>query len=318
MKKRILPFLAMLSSVAFLAQTYNNGPIVTGTTSTNGTAAPAGYSWSELDTSTGNSTLGSGGAGGFLLADDFTVPTGEKWTINDVHVFGYQTSATAMPFTALSMQIYNGSPLGGGTVIHGDTSTNTFVSGSEAMAYRISPSGVNTNRKIWDVKGAFTSSVSLVPGTYFLSFGVTASGSTSGFFPPVTILGQTAPAGANGEQYTPSSASWGILADGGSGAPQAVPFVINYSVESFGTSEVREFDSRVVAYPNPTVDSFKLNLPESAAGKVSSVELFDMSGKLVKAFKASDSYNVSELGKGVYLIKVKVGDVVKALRIVKH
>lgn len=317
MKRKILPFLTVLASAVMFAQTYSNGPLSTGATSSNGTTAPTGYTWSELQNTTfGNGTLGFGGSGGYLLADDFTVPSGEKWVINSVEVFGYQTSSTGNPFTELHVQFYNGSPATGGTVIFGNLTTNVLTSSTDAMMYRISESTVNTTRKIWDIKGNV--STTLNPGSYWLAYGVTASGSGSGFFPAVTKKSEATPADANAQQYNLTTTSWSTIADTGSSVPVAMPFILNYTVQALGTSEVRQFDSRVVAYPNPTVDSFKLSLPDEAKTKVTSVELFDMSGKLVKSFKAAESYNVSDLGKGVYLVKVKVGNVVKALRIVKN
>ena len=59
---------------------YSNGGLITGTTSTSGAVAQAGYSWSEL--SSGATNLGFNATGDSKLADDFTVPDGEKWTIN--------------------------------------------------------------------------------------------------------------------------------------------------------------------------------------------------------------------------------------------
>lgn len=139
MKRKILPFLTVLASAVMFAQTYSNGPLSTGATSSNGTTAPTGYTWSELQNTTfGNGTLGFGGSGGYLLADDFTVPSGEKWVINSVEVFGYQTSSTGNPFTELHVQFYNGSPATGGTVIFGNLTTNVLTSSTDAMMYRIS------------------------------------------------------------------------------------------------------------------------------------------------------------------------------------
>ncbi|WP_452227447.1 alpha-amylase family glycosyl hydrolase [Lacinutrix cladophorae] len=56
-------------------------------------------------------------------------------------------------------------------------------------------------------------------------------------------------------------------------------------------------------HPNPTKNSFKLNK------EVTDVQIFDISGKLVKEYKGdfskNASFNISEISKGMYLVKVK-------------
>ncbi|STC96737.1 hypothetical protein [Chryseobacterium carnipullorum] len=69
----------------------------TGATSKGGTAAPTGYTWSELQNNTGNTTesntsLGLGGTfssstASFFLADDFTVPAGSSWQMTTIDFF---------------------------------------------------------------------------------------------------------------------------------------------------------------------------------------------------------------------------------------
>ena len=66
------------------AQTYVNSNLSTGATTSTGTTAPAGFTWSELQLT--NTTLGSAGSlsAGFTLADDFTVPAGPSWNVGDI------------------------------------------------------------------------------------------------------------------------------------------------------------------------------------------------------------------------------------------
>lgn len=56
-------------------------------------------------------------------------------------------------------------------------------------------------------------------------------------------------------------------------------------------------------YPNPANSSFKTNK------EISSLQIFDITGKLVKSFNGSlsqnEDYNISDLSKGVYLIKIQ-------------
>lgn len=80
---------------------YDNGPLSTGATSRSGVAAPAGTTWSEAqsnsgDTATSNTLAGVGcqligTATNNRCADDFIVPVGETWTINGLVTFVYQT-----------------------------------------------------------------------------------------------------------------------------------------------------------------------------------------------------------------------------------
>lgn len=317
MKKRTLPFLALMIGAIAFAQTYNNGPLSTGATSSNGSNAPAGYTWSELQVN--NSAYGSTGVDGFILADDFVVPTDQKWNITSVEVFGYQTNATTNPFASCMIQFYGGgAPNAGGTVVAGSASTNVLSSSTDAKMYRISQTTINTFRKIWNLKSNVNAS--LTSGTYWIAYTATAGGTGSGFFPSVTIPGQAAAAGSNAIQYNPNQGQqvWVPLIDQGSGEQQALPFILTYTVETMGTSEVRQYDSRVSVYPNPSTDYFKLNLPAEVKAEVKGVELYDMSGKLVKSFKPADSYSIADLAKGVYVVKIKGGAVVKATRIVKN
>ena len=73
---------------ALQAQVYINGNLSTGANSQSGTAAPAGYTWSEVQNDAGNLTESNttGGyaasvAAGLSVADDFTVPAGPNWTV---------------------------------------------------------------------------------------------------------------------------------------------------------------------------------------------------------------------------------------------
>ncbi len=64
-----------------------------------------------------------------------------------------------------------------------------------------------------------------------------------------------------------------------------------------------ELNSQVTIYPNPVNDSFTVK------ANVSSLNIYDITGKLVSEFKGSYrigvSFNVSDLNKGIYLIELK-------------
>ena len=202
--------LAMILAASFFAvgasaQTlYNNGGLgtgsglATGTTTKSGVVAPSGTQWSEVQNNAGdltaaNTVSGYGCVTGFRLADDFTVPAGQTWTITGVDVYGYQTgyTGTGSPFTGANIRIYSGSPLDGGTVVYGDTTTNRLGTSVDALLYRafntVAPSpgtAPGTTRRIFR-NTINTTGLTLTAGTYWIDFQLTA---TSGFCPSVTIV----------------------------------------------------------------------------------------------------------------------------------
>lgn len=315
--KRNLLSLVILCGSLMNAQTYSGGNLSTGATTSTSVAAPAGYTWSELQST--NTTLGAGGqltaTVNNRLADDFVVPAGESWAISSVDVFAYQTSTTTFPIDQLNLQIWSGSPAAAGTVVFGSPTTNILnVAGSgDSFMYRVAASAVGTTRRIWKLRA--TVSKTLLPGAYYLDFQVHAINDGNVFLPPVTIVGAAAPAGANAIQST--SGTWASLVDAGSGAVQAMPFVVTYVATTLGTTETRQLDSRVVVYPNPTVESFKLSLPEESLGAQTEISIYDQSGRKVKSFRISESYNVKDLKSGIYLIKINDGQNVKATKLIK-
>ena len=68
--------------------------------------------------------------------------------------------------------------------------------------------------------------------------------------------------------------------------------------------------------PNPAKSSFTLN------SKVESVEIYSITGKLVKQFKnqlnADYNYNIEELSQGMYLVKVSNNDTTISLKLIKN
>lgn len=315
--KRNLLSLFIACGLIVNAQTYSNGNLSTGTTATAAnTPAPIGYTWSELQGT--NSTLGSSGftdgINSFRLADDFIVPANESWAISSVEVFCYQTGATSMPIDGLTMAIYSASP-DSGTLLFGNSSTNIFnVAGTvDGLIYRTGNTTAGTTRKIWKVKGNMTATLN--PGTYWLDYQVHATNNGAVYFPVVTNVGVVLEPGANAKQG--NAGVYNPLSDTASGVSQALPFIITYVATNLGTSETRQLDTRVVVYPNPTVDSFRLMIPSESLGAKTQIGIFDMSGKQVKNFKISESYDVKDLPKGVYLIKINDGKNIKVTKLIK-
>lgn len=205
-----------------------NGNLSTGATTSTGTTAPAGFTWSELQLT--NTTLGLSAsiAAGFTVADDFTVPAGPSWTVSKATFFAYSTgyAGTASPFTEVRVQIYDTDPsVGSPAPIWGDLTTNILASSSTASMYRTAAAGA-TNRQIWKIEANVATT--LAPGTYWIEWQVGTS-QTSNFSPPSTVVGTTTQAGNNAKQKTVSTGAWVSITDGGSGAAQDMPFIIDYA-----------------------------------------------------------------------------------------
>jgi subtilisin-like proprotein convertase family protein len=204
------------------AQQYSNGPLSTGTPNSVGVAAPAGFTWSEMQPGTNTLGFGANVATGFSVADDFTIGCG-SWTVNKITVYAYSTgfAGPASPFNDVRIAIYSANPNTNPAPIFGDRTTNRFLASSTASMYRVAPGASVTNRNIYKVEATIPGIV-LNPGTYWIEWSV---GGATNFAPPVTVIGATGPAGANGQQRS-NTGTWTALVDG---TPQAMPFLIDYT-----------------------------------------------------------------------------------------
>ncbi len=210
----ILGLFCFLSST-LQAQQYINGNLSTGATTSNGTDAPAGYNWSEVQVGNVNAGFGAQIANNLSLADDFTV-TGGTWTVSKITFFAYSTgyTGTASPFEDLRLQIFDADPSSGTAVpIFGDLTTNVLTASSPANMYRIFNATAGTTRLIWKLEANIN--LVLPPGTYWMEWqtGV-AAGLTSNFTPPSTIVGATTQAGYNAQQHDLTANTWTAVVDG--------------------------------------------------------------------------------------------------------
>jgi subtilisin-like proprotein convertase family protein len=221
------PFLAFLL-LCFLgssinAQTYVNGNLSTGATSSNGIAAPTGYTWSEVQT--GNTTGGVSASitNNFKLADNFVVPAGATWNLTSMKFYGYQTGfvGTVSPFTTIRVAIHSGTVTG--PVVFGDQTTNRLASSPEALMYRIFTATPGTTRTIWAINA--NTNVTLTAGTYWVEYATDVTGNGAHFLPPSTVVGTVTQAGNNAQQWT--GTAWVPLVDGTN--VQDMPFSVNYT-----------------------------------------------------------------------------------------
>lgn len=205
----------------------------TGAITGSGVAAPDGFLWSEAQNDgmgVANTNAGYTATGNFRLADDFTVPAGQSWTVTNILTYGYQTGsvAGAQPITGGTINIWSGgAPNGGGSIL----ASGTFGGSANTNIYRLFSTTLGSNppgttRLVREVTWNFTDLV-LGPGTYWIDFAYTAVGSV--FVPPITVPGTRGLPGWNALQL--QTGTWVGVVDTGeptSGAdiPQDLPFVV--------------------------------------------------------------------------------------------
>lgn len=215
-------FLCFLGS-STNAQTYVNGNLSTGATSSNAITAPAGYTWSEVQSGNVNGGFSASITNGFKLADNFVVPAGATWNLTSMKFYGYQTgyAGTVSPFTTVRVAIHSGTVTG--PVVFGDQTTNRFNSSVESNIYRIFNAATGTTRRVWDIVA--NTNISLTAGTYWIEYATDVTAGAAHFLPSSTVVGTVTQAGNNAQAW--SGTAWGPLLDGTN--PQDLPFSVNYT-----------------------------------------------------------------------------------------
>ena len=104
------------------------------------------------------------------MADDFTVTDAGGWQIDEIVFFGYQTgSSTTSTFTDVYVQIWDGAPNAGGTVVWGDYTTNRLSTTAWTNIYRVLDTTLtDSNRPIMSLVA--TVGTVLPQGTYWVEY----------------------------------------------------------------------------------------------------------------------------------------------------
>lgn len=197
---------------------FDNGPLVT----LPGGGCSGGDA-SILDGTLGLTVYGFGAqqSSGNYIADDFT--NNANWNIDSMKFFTYQTGATAVTINGIYIQIWNGQPNAGGTIVWGDLTTNRLAAARFTNIYRaLNTSPTDCNRRIQEVVANVN--VSLPPGNYWVQWGFTGTSTSGPWQPPITISGQT----NTGNALQNLAGTWQNLVDGT--FPQGAPFIV------YGTS----------------------------------------------------------------------------------
>lgn len=200
---------------------YDNGPLVNGPGEGDG-----GNNVSYLQTSLGMNNIGFTVNGApFYLADDFTVPAGQTWTVNQLTFFAYQTnSTTTSTFTAGRFQIVDGLPSGSPTVVCGNIAINApLLANSWSNIYRtIETTKTSTARPVMQL--LLDAGTCVLPaGTYWLEWKLEGSLASGPFAPPITINGDT----TTGNALQWNGFTWDMVKDSATLAPQGFPFLLD-------------------------------------------------------------------------------------------
>jgi len=233
----VLAVVFVAAPAAFGQVIYDNKTSITGGSNPNAfgivTRPGAGTGGSDLSVVVApDTTLGAGHQNAVRLADDFTVPVGQIWTITGVTNIGYLTGATVPGVTAATVRFFNGAPNAGGTVIAGDTTTNVLAAGSNAFLniFRVSTTTLtDQTRHLQTWTSTLGSPLVLNAGTYWLDYNNVGSS----FVPPLQVVPEAGGvATGNGLQSTDSGVTFLPLTDGGSLAAKGVPFQLLGSIQT--------------------------------------------------------------------------------------
>jgi Secretion system C-terminal sorting domain len=242
-------FMLLMLFIGFQAtkaqQIYYNGGFNVSGTLKNGTAAPAGNVWSELQDQGGvaNTKLGFVTNNTIKLADDFVVPPNQVWNISSIDVYAmyqYNTAPVPADFSRLYMEIYDQDPSGGGVVpIAGNMTTNVLNTSNSATTtiYRTYNTAISNQPTTLDYKIVrLNASISktLVGGHYWIVYKIYENG-----FPNSTVISSPTVSLFNSRgglfgwnAKTSNNGVWSQLQDGGypftsPSVQQELPFGLN-------------------------------------------------------------------------------------------
>jgi hypothetical protein len=334
-KFRTFSFVFFASCLSVSAQQYVNGTLSTGPISYSGVLAPAGYTWSETQHDIGNTTITNGREGTSICygsfvtrnrsADDFVVPQGQIWDINNFEIFAYDadfnTSPDIMPLTSLGIEIWNGPPqLASSTKLFGNLENNVLdlSNSGEAMMYSIGDStfppfgSTDLKRKIWKIRGNID--VTLPAGTYWVTFqGYNAVNEHSINIPLCKYPGSRGRATNATGIFLSYDSTWYYLNDLGwpyvssnPQVPQDLPFTVNYDL-TLSNPEVAAIE-HISIYPNPVQNEVEVNWSDWNI-TMKSIVITDIRGVRVNTTSVNNtvdktvSIDLSGLPKGFYFLR---------------
>jgi hypothetical protein len=124
------------------------------------------------------------------VADDFAVPSGEIWRLDEVQFYAYQFgSTTTSTFDSMNLRIWDGPPgEAGSQIVFGDTTANRLVGTHFAHVYRRAESSDpgETSRPVMR-NIVDTGGVLLEAGIYWLDWQAEGSLDNGSWAIPVTV-----------------------------------------------------------------------------------------------------------------------------------
>lgn len=245
------------------------------------------------------------------IADDFTLD--DDYDITSIDTYVYQTGEGSPSISGVYIQIYDGDPSAGGSVIWGDlTQTNLMLDNDFTGVYRVLEDAQNDTSRMVQLVTAETTGLSLTAGTYWVEVTFEGMGASGPWAPPISILGQ--PETGDAMQFTGSSGAWQALVDTGSGAPQGLPFQL------YGTPALSINDHVLDGfkfYPNPTNNIINL----SANKNIESVALYNLLGQEVMTSTigaTSSEISLSGLSAGTYIMRISVDGQTGTFKVMKN
>jgi hypothetical protein len=122
---------------------------------------------------------------GYVMAEDFTVPAGQSWTINNVLLYAYQIDATTFPFQSTTLSLVSG-PSPNGTSIDPAITLSASTGPGGIVARRVRLGSLTADdRRIWEILLTPSSPITLSEGDYWLRWGITALNSENFFMAPI-------------------------------------------------------------------------------------------------------------------------------------
>lgn len=229
MNKSLFLFAALATvSVASAQSLYNNaaGRGLLETTGLGTDVRGTGGYDSRLQAQQSTFGFGASDTSGFRMADDFTVGAG-GWLVTSVNTFQYQTGGFGTPGNAGTINgatvTINANNAGAvGAILF----TGTFASAVFTDIYRKTNTAGDDTRQVQKVTTTFNAN--LAAGSYWLTFSAAGTLASGPWAPMLTAVGQNqVPGSNNGQQFSPTTSTWGAAIDAGSGTQQDFPFYIN-------------------------------------------------------------------------------------------
>lgn len=204
---------------------YINASLSTGPISNNRYAAPAGTTWSEAQEQNNISNTHLGypcsydGSNAGRVADDFTIPPGQSWSISKVCVYALANHNLTDIFDGMHVRIWDGNPsLPNSNILYGDLTTNVYSHYIDSFIYAIPNSNLiiwqvpSAHNKIWKITGNV--SKTLPAGTYWLEWEIHGQyGSLA--TPPAKVKGVRGLPHWNAIYYYEPHRTWYPAADDG-------------------------------------------------------------------------------------------------------